>query len=156
MLAALAHFPASAQSAADPLVEGTTIDGKAFRLGSLKGSVVLLMFWSTECAVCRDKMQELRLNYEGWKDKPFQMVLVSTDRRLQDLQDYERLIARLVPADQRFVQLWAGAPGYRDNFGRPVQLPTSYVLDKSGKVVLKYVGRIPSQEWNKIAELVYS
>lgn len=61
-----------------------------------------------------------------------------------------------MPADQRFVQLWAGAPAYRDNFGKPAQLPTTYVLDTSGKVVMKFVGRIPSEEWNKIAELVYS
>ena len=43
-----------------PAIEGKTIDGKPFQLSMLKGKVVLIMFWSTECAVCRDKMPELR------------------------------------------------------------------------------------------------
>jgi hypothetical protein len=55
--------------------------------------------------------------------KPFELVLVSTDRRMQDVEDYERIISSTVPLAQRFVQLWAGEPGFRDNLGRPAQLP---------------------------------
>ena len=85
--------PALAQTA-PPAVEGKTIEGKPFKLDSLKGKVVLVMFWSTGCAVCRDKMPELRQNYEGWAGKPFEMVLVSTDRAMADLDAYEKIISR--------------------------------------------------------------
>jgi thiol-disulfide isomerase/thioredoxin len=152
-LAALA-VPASAQAPAQPVVEGKTVEGKPFSLASLKGKVVLVMFWSTDCAVCRDKMPELRQNYEGWKGKPFEMVLVSTDRKARDLDDYEKIISRTVPLQQRFVQLWAGEQGYRDSFGKPVQLPAAFLIDKSGKVVERYLGRIPAEAWDKIAELL--
>ena len=114
------------------------------------------MFWSTRCAVCRDWMPDLRTNHGGWNDKPFAMVLVSTDARLQDVQESGEIIARLVPAEQRFIQLWSGSPGFRSSIGLPPQLPTSYLIDKSGKVVQKYVGRISWEEWNRIADLVYS
>ncbi len=152
----LALLPAAAwpQSPAAPMVEGKTVEGRPFSLGSLKGKVVLLMYWSTDCAVCRDKMPELRQNYEGWKGKPFEMVLVSTDRRARDLDDYEKIISRTVPLQQRFVQLWAGEPGYRDSFGKPVQLPAAFLVDKSGKVVERYLGRIPAEAWDRIAELL--
>lgn len=145
---------AQAPATAAPSMEGKTFEGKPFRLASLKGKVVLVMFWSTDCAVCRDKMPELRQNYEGWKSKPFELVLVSTDRRMKDVEDYEKIIARTVPAGQRFVQLWAGEPGYKDNFGKPAQLPASFVIDKSGKVVERFLGRIPPDAWDKIAELL--
>jgi thiol-disulfide isomerase/thioredoxin len=157
---ALLAAPASSQTqaaqspAGAAAVEGRTLEGKPFQLTSLKGKVVLLMFWSTGCAVCRDKMPELRQNYQGWAGKPFEMVLVSTDRRMKDLDDYEAIISRTVPLKQRFVQLWTGGPGYKDNLGAKAQLPASFLIDKNGKVVEKYQGRIPAEAWDKIAELL--
>ena len=136
-----------------PQIEGKTIDGAPFNLTSLKGKVVLIMFWSTGCAVCRDKMPEPRNNYAGWASKPFELVAVSTDTRVQDLLDYERIISRTVPMKERFVQLWTGESGYKDNLGKHAMLPAAYLLDKTGKVVKRYVGRIPPEAWDKIADL---
>jgi thiol-disulfide isomerase/thioredoxin len=60
---AVAGAPAPAAAlTAMPQIEGKTIEGAPFKLSSLKGKVVLVMFWSTGCAVCRDKMPELRNN----------------------------------------------------------------------------------------------
>lgn len=149
-----ASAPAMAAGAAMPQIEGRTIEGAAFRLASLKGKVVLVMFWSTGCAVCRDKMPELRTNYEGWKGKPFELVAINTDSRVQDFLDYERIISATVPLKQRFVQLWTGETGYRDNIGKAVQLPAAFLVDKNGKVVERYVGRIPAEAWDRIADLL--
>ena len=155
LLAQLPPASAAAESAlAAPRIEGKTMDGKPFSLPSLKGKVVLVLFWSTNCAVCRDKMPELRTNYEGWAGKPFELVAVSTDTRVQDLLDYENIISRTVPIKQRFVQLWIGESGYRDNLGKHAQLPAAYLIDKSGKVVQSYVGRIPPEAWDRIADLL--
>lgn len=156
---ALAQAGGRAAAAAQPQagvlqVEGKTIDGQPFSLGSQRGKVVLLMLWSTGCAVCRDKMPELRQNYEGWAGKPFELVLLSTDRNVQDVFAYEQIISRTVPLRQRFVQLWAGEPGHRDNLGRPAQLPAAWLIDKTGKVVERYSGRIPPEAWDRIAELL--
>lgn len=153
-LAQVAVPAPAAKAVVPPSVEGKTIDGTPFKLSSLKGKVVMVMFWSTGCAVCRDKMPELRNNYEGWNGKPFELVVISTDKRVQDLLDYERIITRTVPLKQRFVQLWSGEPGYKDNLGTHVQLPAAYLLDKSGKVVERYSGRIPAEAWDKIADLL--
>lgn len=154
-VAKVASAPAPAMvPAAVPQIEGKTIEGAPFRLASLKGKVVLVMFWSTGCAVCRDKMPELRNNYEGWAGKPFELVAVNTDSRMQDFLDYERIISRTVPLKQRFVQLWTGDGGYKDNIGKPMQLPAAFLVDKTGKVVERYVGRIPPEAWDRIADLL--
>lgn len=164
LLGALFLGPALAQNTAPPAakpaevmlpqMEGKTIDGDAFNLSKLKGKVVLVMFWSTGCAVCRDKMPELRKNYTGWAGKPFELVAANTDARVQDFLDYERIIAKTVPLKQRFVQLWTGESGYKDNLGQHTMLPAAYLLDKNGKVVERFVGRIPPEAWDKIADLL--
>ncbi len=141
-------------AAAAPHIEGKTVEGKPFRLSSLRGKVVLVLYWSTGCAVCRDKMPELRTNYEGWVGKPFELVAVSTDTRMQDVLDYEAIISRTVSTRQRFVQLWAGDSSYRDNLGQHAQLPAGYLVDKSGKIVERYRGRIPPEAWDRIADLL--
>jgi len=151
-----AAFFATAAIAAEPTLslKGQTIEGKPFDLASLRGKVVLVMFWSTECAVCRDKMPELRLNYEGWKKQPFELVTVSLDRNLKDVDAYEKLIARLVPPGQRFIQMWSGEKGYADNVGKPARLPLSFLIDKDGRTVERYMGRIPAEAWDRIADLL--
>jgi thiol-disulfide isomerase/thioredoxin len=140
------------------MVEGETLDKKAFQLSTLKGKVTLVMFWSTDCPVCRDQMPELRENVQGWADKPFELVLVSVDKKMKDVDDYFRLLSQVVPSKQRFTQLWAGSSNYKDSIKAqqiPVkQLPATFLLDKSGKVTAVFYGRIPVQAWDDIADLL--
>jgi thiol-disulfide isomerase/thioredoxin len=135
-------------------MEGKTIDGKPFRLASLKGKVVLVMFWSTGCAVCRDKMPELRANYEAWRDKPFQLVAVSLDRSLAAVREYDAILNRVVPMKQQFPMLWRADATHRDDFGAMAQTPTSFILDKQHREVKQIRGRIDASLWDDIAELV--
>ncbi len=152
---ALAPLPALALQAGEtPVIQGRTLTGAPFDLAALRGKVVLVLFWSTDCAVCRDKMPELRANAQGWQGKPFELVSISFDRREQDALDYEKLVATMVPANQRFAALWSGNPAYKGNAVRPAQLPTAWLLDKSGKLVETYTGRIPAEAWDRIADLL--
>ena len=144
--------------AVDVVITGDTLEKKSFRLAALKGKVVLLMFWSTDCAVCRDKMPELRANVQGWADKPFELVLVSVDRSMRDVDSYNTIINKSVPLKQRFTQLWTGDASYKDNLGSAAlsraQLPMALLIDKNGKVVERFTGRIPVEIWDKIADLL--
>lgn len=139
---------------AAPELAGTTLDGQPYDLSRQQGRVRLVMFWSTGCAVCRDKMPELRRNIEGWRGQPFELVSVNLDSRLDDLHQYEELIRRTTPVSQRFATLWAGASGFRSGFGRPAQLPAAWLIDKQGRVVAQWQGRIPPEAWDRIAELL--
>lgn len=158
LAAAVAPWAARAQAPGNgppPELTGVTLGGQAFSLAGLRGRVVLVMFWSTDCAVCRDKMPELRRNVAGWRDRAFEVVAVSQDRRLADLEAYERVLVQTVPASQRFVQLWAGAPGYTDTFPRRGGvLPQSYVVNAKGMVDAHFDGRIPAEAWDRIADLL--
>ncbi len=139
-------------------LEGKTLDDRDFQLSALKGKVVLVMFWSTNCPVCRDKMPELRENIKGWSDKPFELVLVSVDKNMKDIENYFNYLNQIIPNKQRFTQLWSGSSGYKDNIEAKKLdiklLPSTYLIDKTGKVVAIYNGRVPVQVWDEIAELL--
>lgn len=152
---ALPHAPVWAASPGDvPLLQGRTLAGEPFNLAALRGKVTLVVFWSTDCAVCRDKMPELRANAQGWRGKPFELITVSLDRKLQDTAEYERLVRTVVNKNERLLTLWAGDPAYRFSMARPAHLPAAYLLDKSGRVVAQYEGRIPPEAWDRIADLL--
>lgn len=151
--------PATATATvAAPSVNGIAMDKKTFQLDSLKGKVVVLMYWATDCAVCRDQMPELRENVRGWADKPFELVLVSVDKRMQDVDSYNAILNASVPTKQRFTQLWAGETSFNDNLGTAQlprnQLPVTYLIDKSGKLSERNSGRIPPSWWDAIADLL--
>lgn len=141
-------------SPAGQTLVGRTVDGLPLSLAALQGRVVLVFFWATDCAVCRDKMGELRANVGGWKDQPFSMLGVNMDRRRQDLVDYERLVATTLPKAQRLTSVWAGDADYRTSLGMPDHLPTTVLIDKQGREVRRYSGRIPASAWDDMAELL--
>jgi peroxiredoxin len=137
-----------------PTLRGTTLDGKAFALDTLRGRVVLVFYWATGCAVCRDKMRELRANMMGWQSQPFSLIGVNADAKRQDWMEYERLVSGTVPVAQRFTSIWTGEATYVDSMERPTQLPSACLIDKSGRLVERYRGRIPAEAWDRIAELL--
>jgi peroxiredoxin len=137
-----------------PELEGTTAEGQRLRLAGLQGQVVFVFYWATGCAVCRDKMRELRANLKGWTGQPFALIGVNMDERRQDWLDYERLVAQSIPANQRFASVWAGGTDYRDTMERPTQLPSACLIDKDGRLVEQYRGRVPVQAWDRIADLI--
>jgi len=149
-------FAAGAQTQSAPAkLAGTTVQGQPFDLAQSRGKVVLVFLWSTSCAVCLDKMPELRLNYQGWRDKNFELVAVNTDRARTDLDAYQTLTQRTAPSAQQFVQLWRNAPGHTDSFGSvPQKMPTSFLIGRDGRVVKTFRGRMDPALWDDIAELV--
>lgn len=138
-----------------PTLAGRGVDGAAIDLLQLRGQVVLLFFWSTECPVCLDKLAELRRNLDGWRQQDFTIVAVSQDRSAADLRDYVRVLERMTPPRPQMKIVWRRDPAHRDSFGElPVNSPTSIILDKTGVVVKTHRGRVPPEAWDDIAELL--
>jgi hypothetical protein len=77
---------------------------------------------------------------------------------MQDVESYNAIINKAVPLQQRFTQMWAGDASYIDNLNTAQmprgQLPATLVMDKTGKLVERYNGRIPAEVWDTIADLL--
>ncbi len=160
-LAWAAQSPPAAQAAprapAAPTafeLRGPSLRGEPYDLARQRGRVVMVVYWSTECAVCGDKLPELRQNLAGWATKPFDLVLVNVNAKEGDWRRYEQLQALTHPQSaQRAVALWAGAPGFRHSLsGKPSQLPLTLVFDPTGTERLRVAGRVPAEAWDTVAE----
>ncbi len=146
--------PAPGLAAAPFGLKGTTLDGRSLDLASLRGKVVMVFYWNTACSVCMQKMAELRANAAGWRGKPFELILVSTDGQRQDVQNHARLV-RLFDAQANLPTLWMGDPDYRDTLlAPPRRLPLTLVLDVDGKLAKRYDGRIAPEAWDQVADLL--
>lgn len=150
--AAFAQAPELATTA--PHLRGVDRDGRGFDLAAQRGRVVMVMFWSTACAVCRDKMPELRANLRGWQGQPFTLVGVNTDPARRSFDDWEALVALTIAPDQRFPQLWRGDPRHQDSFGAVGVLPATFLIDKQGRLAHSFQGRVPAEAWDRIADLL--
>ncbi|MBH9576649.1 TlpA family protein disulfide reductase [Inhella proteolytica] len=151
LLCGLLSLPALAQ------LQGRSADGRAFDLAAQRGRVVMVHYWSSDCAPCRTQLPELRANLRGWKLKPFDLVSVSMDAREADWRQFEQLQATTQPdAAMRGISLWRPAKDTRDALlpRRPAKLPLTLVLNAQGEVVQRYEGRVPPEAWDAVAELL--
>ena len=77
-----AGLPKLVESEAAPVpdIEFTDLDGGTHRLADWKGKVVLLNFWATWCAPCREEMPSLDALQKARGGKDFQVVTVAAGR----------------------------------------------------------------------------
>ena len=144
-----------------PTLTGHTTSGQTISLHALRGQVVLVMVWSTDCPVCLHKMPELRANLAGWHTKGFQIISINTDARSDPLRSWEAARLVTVPPLQQWPSLWMRAPGFATslpldapNATGTTHLPSIYVLDRTGKLRMHTTGRVPAEVWDTIAELL--
>ena len=151
LLLTVAAWSANAQ----PLqLSGPTLDGSTFNLQALRGRVVMLFFWNTDCVPCVQRMPELRANAAGWRGKPVTLVLVSTDRERQSALAYVRTLRQVDKAAVDTPFLWAGEQRLGAGLTVPASVPQTLVLDSRGEVVARHVGRIAPEAWDDVAELL--
>jgi len=131
----LAFLHGCSQPAAAPDVSFTTLDGQTRQLSSLKGKVVLVNFWATTCTTCVAEMPKLIETYNKFAPKGFETVAIAMD---YDPPEYVRNYAQKngLPFTVALDSGGKAAKGFED-----VRLtPTTFLLDKQGRIVQKYLG----------------
>lgn len=118
---------------AAPAVTLDMLDGGTGRLADLKGRVVLVNFWATWCPPCREEMPSLTRLAQSFDPQTFEVVTVSVDEGWEPIDKF--LSSQKTPFR---VALDEGAKISR-TYGT-TKFPESYLLDRDGKVRLKFVG----------------
>lgn len=116
-----------------PDFEATTLDGAPIRLSALKGKVVLINFWATWCGPCAEEIPELIALQKQFEAKGFTVIGVSSDDAPETARAFAKQMNIPYPIVMRTDTI------ARDYGGIPA-LPTTFIVNKEGKVVLKQEG----------------
>ena len=124
-------------------LQATQLDGKPYDIAKARGKVVMVFYWSTNCSVCLNHMPELRANLAGWRNKPFELVTVNVDSKMDDWKTYEQITAKVEAL--RPMAVWAGK-------SPTTRLPLTLVLNTKGQVIARHEGRIAPEAWDDVAD----
>ncbi|BDT70807.1 thiol-disulfide oxidoreductase ResA [Comamonadaceae bacterium OS-4] len=123
------------------------LDGSSKQTSDLKGRVTLVNFWATSCTTCVAEMPQMVKTYEKFKDKGFGTVAVAM---AYDPPSYVVNFAqtRKLPFDVAIDNTGAVARSW----GEVTLTPTSYLVNKRGDIVKRYVGQPDFAELHQLIE----
>lgn len=123
------------------------LDGSSKQTSDLKGRVTLVNFWATSCTTCVAEMPQMVQTYEKFKDKGFGTVAVAM---AYDPPSYVVNFAqtRKLPFDVAIDNTGAVARSW----GEVTLTPTSYLVNKRGDIVKRYVGQPDFDELHQLIE----
>lgn len=116
-----------------PEIQLKDLSGKPVTLSALKGKVVIVDFWASWCGPCRQSMPVLEKLSKTYKEKGLVVLGVNIDN---DAKSASKFLAE-VPvsfvvvndADKRVARAYA-----------PPTMPSSYIIDKQGRVRQVHAG----------------
>ncbi len=116
-------------------------NGKTVKLSDYRGKVVLLNFWATWCGPCKVEIPWFMEFEQQYKDKGFAVLGVAMDDEgWQAVKPYltERKVNyRVLMGDDSVTQLYGGVDS----------LPTTFVIDKDGRIASAHVGLVGKNEY---------
>ena len=148
-LTALALTAALAGCAQDAAPESTFVllDGSRQTTADMKGKVTLVNFWATSCTTCVAEMPQIVATYDKYKAKGYDTLAVA--------MQYDPPSYVVNFAETRKLPFKVAI----DNTGKVAQVwgdvkltPTTYIVNKQGQIVKKYVGAPNFDELHKLIE----
>ncbi|MFC5473110.1 TlpA disulfide reductase family protein [Paraherbaspirillum soli] len=137
VLAALAfgaYTSASKQTAA-PDVSFTNLKGEQVSLKSLHGKVVMVNFWATSCTTCVAEMPKMVETYNKYKGQGLDYVAIAMS------YDPPNYVMNFVQTRSLPFQVALDTHSALANaFGDVKLTPTTFVIDKQGNIIKRYVG----------------
>lgn len=109
------------------------ISGRQVQLSKYQGRLVLLNFWASWCAPCREEMPTFSKWQRELGARGLQVIGVSMD---DDAAEVNKFLAAY-PVTYPIVM---GDANFAGQFGGVLGLPLSYLIDARGRVVARYQG----------------
>ena len=119
-----------------PAVSYTLLDGRRAELASLRGHVVLVNFWATDCAPCVEEMPAMVDNWRRFSPQGFETLAVSMS------WDAPALVSNFAQSRALpFPVVIDNTGEIAHRFGGVQYTPTSLLINKRGEIVRRWVGK---------------
>jgi len=118
-----------------------SLDGRQVRLSDFRGKAVLLNFWATWCAPCKIEMPWFIDLQKQYAAQGLQVVGVAMD------DSGEAAIAKFAKEMAVNYPVLIGKESVGDAYGGVEFLPTTFVIDRQGKVVDRVFGLVGRSEF---------
>lgn len=137
----------AAVGSAAPAIVGTTLDGTAFDLASLRGKPVVVNFWGPSCVPCRDEFPLLEAKQAEHAADGFTVVGVLTDDPVEPARDFVAQYggdwATVVDPDKAIKTAY-----------RVVARPQTYFVDRSGVIRSIQIGEVTDADFERQYERI--
>jgi thiol-disulfide isomerase/thioredoxin len=109
--------------------------GKTVRLSDYAGKVVIIDFWATWCPPCRAEVPDFVRLQSKYRDQGLVILGLSLD------ENGEKLVRDFANEYNVNYPMLLANPGTATQFGGIVGIPTTFVLDRKGRIVQKFIGQ---------------
>jgi peroxiredoxin len=118
-----------------PAVSYTLLDGRKASTDAQRGKVLLVNFWATSCVTCVAEMPHIVETYNKFKGRGYETVAVAMD--YDPLAYVDRFAqSRALP----FAVAHDANGAVARAFGDVKMTPTTFLIDKQGRIVKRYLG----------------
>lgn len=114
-----------------PDLQLVDLEGRVFRLGELRGKVVLINLWATWCGPCARELEAFKGLYSRYKDQGLEILAVSVDADVDLVPPYVKKKGLPFPV---------GFAEQRPSLYRTTNVPVTFLVDKRGGLSFTGVG----------------
>ena len=118
-----------------PALELTDVDGKVHKLSDYRGKAVLVNFWATWCAPCREEMPSIEALRVAMQGKPFVVLAVNVGESARTARGFAATMTLGLPLlldrDTKVTKAWSARI-----------LPASFVVGPDGRIRYSYFGAL--------------
>jgi peroxiredoxin len=130
-----------------PQVTFTNLKGDKFSTQDLRGKVVMVNFWATSCSTCIAEMPRMIETYNKYNKQGLEFVAVAMS------YDPPNYVVNYAETRQLPFHVALDVQGrLAQAFGDVKLTPTTYVIDKQGNVLKRYVGEPSFTELHGLLE----
>jgi thiol-disulfide isomerase/thioredoxin len=129
-----AHLPVWTGGPTPPLAV-TDLDGRPHALTDYRGKVVLVNFWATWCAPCREELPSLERLRDALRGRPFEVLAVNVN-------EGESRVRRFLAEVPLRLPVLLDRDGDAQRAWRVRGLPATFLLDAEGSIRSWYLGEL--------------